>query len=244
MGLFSRRRQPAGAGEELTELAGIGRGGIVTAVVSGLALIFSAVSLHETVLRQPELHVYVPPVVHYTREFGTEVVALPLTIANHGARDGAVLSLELSIRKAGDNPYKKFYSAYFVDGTYFIRSKLSRSATGGLQITKVRPKLLFAPLSIPGRGNYTGTILFFAQSNGVPRVVYEKGDYEFELKVNARLDDKLGWFDRLWRPSLAPLAFRKTIKVFGSRVADRGDTIPMSQTDWVKPDAKPTQPAK
>jgi hypothetical protein len=186
----------------------------------------------------------VPPVVHYTRELGTEVVALPLTIANHGARDGALLSLELLLRKAGNKPFKKFYSAYFVNGAYFVRSKLSRSATGGLQITKVRPKLPFAPLSIPGRGNYTGTILFFAQSNGVPRVVYEKGDYEFELKLNARFDDKLGWFDRLWRRKLTPLTFRKTIKVFRSRVVGRGDTIPMSQTDWVRSDAKSAPPPK
>ena len=49
-------------------------------------------------LKQPELGVHVSPVVHYTRDANGnfEVFAIPLTIANHGARDGTVLDIDLT----------------------------------------------------------------------------------------------------------------------------------------------------
>ncbi|KUO54115.1 MAG: hypothetical protein APF80_14860 [Alphaproteobacteria bacterium BRH_c36] len=61
-------------------------------------MVFSAKSLYHSVLKQPELGVHVSPVVHYTRDANGnfEVFAIPLTIANHGARDGTVLDIDLT----------------------------------------------------------------------------------------------------------------------------------------------------
>lgn len=209
-----------------------GGGGVVTALVSGLALIFSAVSLYETMLRQPELSVYVPPVIHYTRENGGEVLALPVTIANRGARDGTVLSLDLVASAPGRPDTKTFYSAYFVDSGYFLKSRLERSATGGLQITKQRPKTPFAPLSIAGRSNYTGTILFFAKGEEFPMLVFEPGEFEMTLKLNTRFDDRIGWLDQFWRPQTEPTTIRVKLAAFNKRVVDRGDTVEMKFANW------------
>ena len=94
MGIFSKRPNPYDTTRETTELAQMSSGGALTAIVSAFALIFSAVSLYETVLRQPDLAVYAPPVIHYTRESNREALLLPVTIANRGARDGTVLAIE------------------------------------------------------------------------------------------------------------------------------------------------------
>ena len=71
----------------------------VLAIGTVVALVFSAFSLWETSLKQAELSVHVPGVVTYARDTtasadirpsgGFEVLALPVTIANGGARDAA-----------------------------------------------------------------------------------------------------------------------------------------------------------
>src|SRR5215470_7199621 len=68
-------------------------------LVSALALIFSGVSLYETVLKQAHLHVFVPDGIAYTRDpdGSFEVFAIPLTVSNSGARDGIVSTLKLEV---------------------------------------------------------------------------------------------------------------------------------------------------
>jgi hypothetical protein len=72
-------------------------GNWLTAAVSGLALVGSVVSLWESTLKHPEIKVYTSENIQYTRDpYGAfEVLAVPVTVANSGARDGAVLSLQL-----------------------------------------------------------------------------------------------------------------------------------------------------
>lgn len=234
MGLFSRKTRTIDATDanaEVARHAASGGGGAMTMLVSAMALIFSAVSLYETVLRQPELSVYVPPVIHYTREQGGDVFAVPITIANRGARDGTVLSIELEATN-GSAEAKPFYSAYFVDSGYFLRSKLERGPTGGLQITKQRPKAPFAPLTIAGRNAYTGTILFFAKGKAFPLVVTESGEYEMTVTLNTRFDDKLAWLDELWKTETKPLSFKVKVGNFNTRTVQRGDTIEMISAAW------------
>ena len=74
-----------------------GRGGWITVVVSGVALIGSLFSMWQTTLKQPQISFYVSENIQYTRDpYGSfEVLAVPITIANGGARDGAVLSMQL-----------------------------------------------------------------------------------------------------------------------------------------------------
>ena len=95
-------RRPAGtdANEVARHVAKHSWGGRITAIGTIVALVFSAYNLWETSLKQAHLSVYVTGVVTYTRDAtddylapagGFEVFAVPVTIANSGARDAAVV---------------------------------------------------------------------------------------------------------------------------------------------------------
>ena len=221
MAVFSRKVRRGDIAQEASDIARRSRSGASAALVSMFALAFSAISLYETVLRQPELSVYVPPVIHYTRESGGEVLAVPVTIANRGARDGTVLSMDLTASSSDRPDGKTFYSAYFVESGYFLKSRLQRSATGGLQITKQRPKTPFAPLSIAGRGNYSGTILFFTKGKESPRLVSKPGEFAMTLRLNTRFDDGAGWLDQVVRPRVGSASFRVKLYRFDVRGVER-----------------------
>jgi hypothetical protein len=140
--------------------------GAVSAVVSVVALAFSAYSLWETSLKQADLSVFVTGVVTYERDLtaaeyitpagGFEVFAVPVTIANGGARDAAVLSMQLDATNPRTGLAARFEGTYTADGTYFAN-------TGDK-----RPKTPFSALVIPGRSAWTGTVLFYpvSYSNG------------------------------------------------------------------------------
>ncbi len=110
MAWLRRRRivTSSSANEIATHAVVHSEGGRIAAIVSLIALIFSAYSLWETSLKQAELNVYVTGVVTYGRDSsdddfirparGFEVFAVPVTIANGGARDAAVLSLQLEVK--------------------------------------------------------------------------------------------------------------------------------------------------
>jgi hypothetical protein len=139
---------------------------IISAIGSSLAVVFSAYSLWETSLKQAELTPYVTGVVTYERDLtadeniqpsgGFEVFALPITITNGGARDAAVLSLQLDVKNPKSGLTARFEATYTVDATYF-------AATGAK-----RPKAPFSALAIAGRSAWTGTVLFYpvSYSNG------------------------------------------------------------------------------
>ena len=93
------------------------RGNRLATVVSAFAFAFSGVSFYETVMKQPRLQVYVPPVLHYGQDGGgdVELFAVPVTIANDGARTGTVLSMELTALNKATKVQNRFYAAYFGD---------------------------------------------------------------------------------------------------------------------------------
>jgi hypothetical protein len=162
------QRRPVGA--DANEAAGhatrhSGRGR-AAAVISGMALLFSAYSLWETSLKGANLNVYVTGIVTYERDRtadeyirpsgGFEVLAVPVTIANGGARDGAVLSLLVDVTNPRTGLTARFEATYTADAAYF-------ASTGSK-----RPKTPFSALVIAGRTAWTGTVLFYpvSYSNG------------------------------------------------------------------------------
>ncbi|MEL7049158.1 MAG: hypothetical protein AAFO75_09405 [Pseudomonadota bacterium] len=225
-----------------------GWAGLLTGVASAVALVFSAISIYHSVLKQPELRFYVSPVLHYTRDAreNNEVFAVPMTIANHGARDGTVLDVELTARSLEGGPSKVFYSAYQVDGSFFVKP-------GGFdrekrQFERVdRPKQPFAPISIAGRSSFSGTLLFYTKGEAFPKIVSGSGTFEIELRLRTRLDDSLGALDQwLAKP---PNDVRKTVKLgyFSESNAKRGNTYRLIDTDWraaAKSDAQAEEPSK
>jgi len=160
------RRDRAKTGESATDIVSrvqqFGSGKAPATVISATALLFSGFSLWETSLKQADLSVYVTGVVAYERDLtadesiqpagGFEVFAVPITIANSGARDGAVLSLQLNVNNPKTGLSARLESTYTADGAYFAN-------TG-----PKRPKTPFSALVIAGRSAWTGTVLFYPVS--------------------------------------------------------------------------------
>jgi hypothetical protein len=207
--------------------------GWMAGIASAAALVFSGYSLWETSLKTPNLSIYLSPVVHYTRDpnGNQEVFAIPLTIANQGARDGAILSIDLVARADGSAETKGFYSAYTVDGQFFVRPAGFNQSTRSFDRVE-RPKTPFAPISIAGRSAYSGTILFYTKGNAFPKIVHDKGTYELTVTIDAKLDDSLGFFDRLL--SRAPDTALAKVKLgyFSESHLLRGGTHRLTSVEW------------
>jgi hypothetical protein len=162
-----RRRRPAGTdANDLATHAVMHAHGGVTAIVSAIALLFSAYSLWETSLKQADLNVYATGVVTYERDTsaaeyimpvgGFEVFAVPITLANGGARDAPVLALQLDVKNPKTGLTARFAATYTADSAYFANTGAKR------------PKTPFSALVIAGRSAWSGTVLFYpvSYSNG------------------------------------------------------------------------------
>jgi len=182
------------------------RGNRLATLVSAFAFAFSAVSFYETVLKQPNLRVYVTDTLAYTRDpwGGYEVIAVPLTIANSGARDGAVITLELDVKNVESGKSETFTSAYTADAQYF---------GGSDDVAKriKRPKLPFAPLSIAGRGAFAGVILFYS-GEGSAKLVEPNSKVELTLRVLTRAAD--GWLEAMFLAKPARIALQAQVANF------------------------------
>lgn len=212
---------------------------IVTGLASAVALVFSAISLYHSVLKQPELQFYVSPVVHYTRDPSAnyEVFAIPLTIANHGARDGAVLDMELTVSSGNGGESKRFYSAYRVDGDFFVPpGGYDQQARRFERVD--RPKEPFAPISIAGRSNYSATLLFYTKGKAFPKIVSEAGEYDLTLMLDTRLDKSLGILDDLTRIEPQPVQLRVRLPYFSESDVRRGGTLRMLNVAWSPPETE------
>jgi hypothetical protein len=164
------RRDRARTGESANEIVSrvrqLGGGKGPATIISATALIFSGFSLWESTLKQADLSVYMTGVVAYERDLtadeyilpagGFEVLAVPVTIANSGARDGAVLALHLDVKNPKTGLTARFEGTYTADAAYFANTGAKR------------PKAPFSALVIAGRSAWTGTVLFYpvSYSNG------------------------------------------------------------------------------
>jgi hypothetical protein len=174
----------------------------VPTVISVLAFGFSTVSYYETAMKHADLAVFVPPVIHYARDAGgdIELFAIPITITNDGARTGTVLSMDLEVERLGttdkETPARKrYYSAYL--GEHPRSTDAINSA--------------FSPASIAGRQTYSQTVRFYPAGNPLPRLVQEKGEYRFTLRLNLAETAQTNWWDKMWAAKVEPVAFTLTI---------------------------------
>jgi hypothetical protein len=184
-----------------------GSGGWLAAAVSGVALIASGVSLWESTLKQPDIRIYVSENIHYTRDpYGSyEVLAVPVTIANSGARDGAVISLRLEVKNATTGQSETFKSAFIADAQYF-------GSRDDYAARLKRPKLPFAPLSVAGRGAFTGTILFYPADYSEKKLIEPMAKLEMTLSVVTPPTE--GWLDRMLVAVPAPVALTASVPTF------------------------------
>jgi hypothetical protein len=181
--------------------------GGVTTVFSAIAVLFSAYSLWETSLKQADLSVYVADAVTYTRDpnnedaafqaGGYEVLAVPVTIANSGARDAAVLSLRLDVKNPETGETSRFGAAYTAGGEYFAPNR-GESSSG-------RPRTPFAALVVAGRSAWSGTILFYSDGYLKKELIKRKG--KVETTLTPLTASPSGWLDRMLGGRPAPVTF-------------------------------------
>jgi hypothetical protein len=225
MGMFGKGRRATDAGRPndlARDTANAVDGNKIAAIVSALALIFSAYSLWDTSLKQPDLRVFVPPVIQYASPYQNsnfEVLAIPVTISNEGARTGTVLSLELAITDPRSGESKLFYAADLGRWT------MERTRTGANQP--------FAPLSMAGRSSRTETILFYTRGEDQKpaQIIREPGAYRFVLKLEEAEVDDFGWLDRLWPARPTQIAFERRLIAYDARAFNTG-TLPLYAPDW------------
>ncbi len=225
MGIL-RKSRPAIAPGDPNTLARDAASGVdgnkIAAIVSAIALAFSAYSLWDASLKQPDLRVFVPPVIQYSSPYQNsnfEMVAIPVTLTNEGARTGTVLSIELAVTDPRTSQTKLFYAADFGRWT------MERTRSGAYQP--------FAPLSMAGRSSRTETILFYTrgEEQKPAQLIREPGPYRFALKLEEAEIDDFGWLDRIWPAKPTSLAFERSLLHYDARAFNSG-TLPMYAPDW------------
>ena len=186
-----------------------GHGGRLATILSALALCFSGLSFYESAWKTANLEVFVPPVVYLARDGETEVFAVPVTIANDGARTATVLSLELEAEnlKSGAEPKtKRYYSAFLGEHPHLPEG----------------PNRSFAPLSILGKSTFTETVRFYTTGDVLPRLIEDKGDYRFTLKL-----------DTAGAAAPQPLVFERILPWYSDQqLSFRRAVIGMNDKDW------------
>lgn len=196
------------------------RSGWLATAFSAVAVLASCVSVYVSTLQGAALEVYVPPAIHYGRDAGgdTELFAIPITIANGGARSAAVISMELEVQNLQSNATKRYVSAFL--------GEHPRDAAA--------PNRQFAPLSIPGRAVFTETVRFYPAGDALPRLVTDKGEYAFRLQLNTASPPQPSLLDWLQgRAQPAPILFQMTLPwLSDQQLGFRRGTIAMHAKDW------------
>jgi hypothetical protein len=216
MQLFRRRQADANV-NHAAHAVKRSDGGRFSAVISAIALLFSAYSLWETSLKQAELTPYVTGAVTYTSDpfggseiqeaGGYEVLAIPVTIANSGARDAAVLSLQLDASNATTSKSVRFDAAYMADATYFATPDKAK-----------RPKMPFAALVVAGRSAWSGVVLFYSDDYK-NRLITPKELGRVDLTLRAVTPPPSGWLERAFTRAVPPVAVTLDVPEFSDPFA-------------------------
>lgn len=208
-------------------------GGKTATLVALIALVFSAYSLWETSLKQPDVRIFVPPVIQFSAPYNNsnfEVIAIPVTFANEGARTGTVLSMELAVTDPRSNQTKLFYAADFGRWT------MEKTRAGAYQP--------FAPISLAGRASRTETVLFYTRGEDQkpPQLIQETGPYQFKLTIEQAVADDLGPVDEWLTKGAVSVSFERELRHYDAR-AFNNSTLPLYAKDWRSTQGGPTAAA-
>jgi hypothetical protein len=212
---------------------------LLPTAISAMALLGSGVSMWETTIKQAEVRLHVSDNIYFTRDpWGSyEVLIIPVTLANRGARDGTILSLALDVKNLGTNESKRFKSTYTADAKWFgSRDDVSANLR--------RPKVPFAPVSVAGRGAFTGTLLFYPADNPEKKVV--SSNSKIEMTLTAGVLSGSGWLDRLLSAaSPPPVIIEAEVAEYREGILLSGYIMPLkvkfdrSSTAAAQPDGQP-----
>jgi hypothetical protein len=181
-----------------------GRTEWTSVILSLSALLISAVSLYQTVLKQANLKLFVPETISYTRdaEGNYEVFILPLTITNSGAQDGVVSSLKLVGTNNQTGKKLIFKASYFVKAEYFMTPN-SNGQTGIVQ----RPKEPYSPIPVAGYSAFGGNILFYPEKPSKKSFMPGEGEYDFVLTLKSSADEQNSFPGSFWKKESKPIKF-------------------------------------
>ncbi len=200
------------------------RGNTVVAIISGIALLFSAYSLWETSLKSADLKMFVPSVIEYSAPYNNsnfEMISIPVTLINDGAQTGTVLHLNLDVTDPRTNKTKRFYSADF--------------GVWSMERTRQRAYTSFSPLSLQGKATRSESILFYTRGpkEEPQQLIRATGPYEFKLTVvEARAEGPLAWLSGLFGPKEpVSVSFTRELPFYDARAFNDG-TISMHSPDW------------
>ena len=204
------------AAEAAVQTAGERGGSGITAatVLSAIALAVSAYSLWDTSLRDADLKVFVPRVIHYSAPYQNsnfEMISIPVTFTNDGARTGTILDIDLAITDPRTKQTKNFYAAEL--GVWSMERTRANAYTG------------FAPISLSGRTSRTEPVLFYTRGEAEKpeQLVREVGPYEFKLTIRQAEGKETS------KP--VTVAFTRELPFYDARVFQNG-TIFMHAGDW------------
>jgi hypothetical protein len=207
---------------------------------SGLALIGSVVSMWETTIKQADVGLHVSDNIYFTRDpWGSyEVLVIPVTLANRGARYGTVLTLSLDVKNLTTNQSKRFKSTYTADGNWF-------GGRDDVSANLRRPKVPFAPVSVAGRGAFTGTLLFYPADDPEKKVL--DANSKIEMTLTAGILSGNGWLDRLLSaPPPPPVTIQAEVADYRVGILMSGYIMPLkvkfdaTSAAAVQPDGQPT----
>lgn len=210
MGVLSGRKNVAEAAEIATQVASAD-GGKLAVIVSAIALVFSGYSLWETSLKAADLHAFVPPVIQFSAPYQNsnfEVIAVPVTLTNEGARSATVLSMELAVTDPRSHQTKRFYAADLG------RWSMQRTRSGAYEP--------YAPISLAGRSSRTASVLFYTrgQKEKPDELIREPGRYRFTLSL-----------DVAESTSKPTVTFERSLLAYDARAFNEG-TLPLYSSDW------------
>ncbi len=211
MGLFSGRRAVGDNAEIATQAASGSDGGRLAVFVSAIALVFSGYSLWESSLKAADLRAFVPPVIQFAAPYQNsnfEVIAVPVTLTNEGARSATVLSMELAVTDPRSKQTKRFYAADFGRWT------MEKTRSGAYEP--------FAPISLPGRSSRTESVLFYTRGEAEKpaELIREPGAYQFTLTL-----------DVAESKSTPAVSFERSLIAYDARAFNQG-TLPLYASDW------------
>ena len=205
------RNAVAELAEIATQAASGSSGGTLAVIVSAVALLFSGYSLWETSLKAADLRAFVPPVIQFSAPYQNtnfEVIAVPITLTNEGARSATVLAMGLAVTDPRSKATKRFYAADFGRWT------MEKTRAGAYEP--------FAPISLEGRSSRTEQVLFYTrgQDEKPDELIRDAGPYRFTLTLDVA--------ESKAKPTLS---FERTLLGYDARAFNEG-TLPLYSSDW------------
>jgi hypothetical protein len=211
MGRFAERVRGGDPAEIAAHGVGGLEGGKLAAILSLFALTLSGYSLWDTSLKKADVQIFVPPVIQYSAPYQNsnfEMIAVPVTLTNEGARTATIVSMQLAVTDPRTKQTKHFYTADFGRWT------MDRTRSGSYEP--------FAPLSLAGRSSRTESVLFYTRGDDQKpnQLIEAVGPYNFELIFDVA------------ESSVKPtVKFDRSLLYYDARAFNER-TLPMYSADW------------